>query len=443
MKILFATMQFGRGYRQGTERYLSLLMSGLRAAGHDAVVLAGDPEHRGDCLPLGVPFHDEPRLLAYPSRGWMAVRGIAPGALERVLRDERPDLVHLVNPAHIGVGIGEAARRARIPLVTTVVDFWWLCPKHTLHHSSGQLCDGKVKWTECVRCVAASHESRGLRTAAALPLATVALPALFAIRAMSRGLPPAEWSRWRQRQSILHEALNSSDGVIFLSRTAEGLLRPGLRHPDTTFIQNGLEPHWFEGTRVPSERNRLAEGDRTRPVRVGYAGALARHKGVLTLVRAVRLLERRGVACELRIATAGGDPDYEAAVRRETEGLKLCTLSRVAAEEMPAFYDALDLVVIPSLWPENLPNVASEAYARGVPVVGSNVPGIAELVADESCRFAQGNAEGLADCIIAQTELAEPPLLPSIPTCGEMTARTLAFYERCRGAATSGGMDRK
>lgn len=431
MKILFATMQFGRGYRQGTERYLSLLTSGLAGRGHESVILAGDPERRGESLPAGVEFEAAPRILAYPSRGWMAVHGISSAVLERVIRCEKPDLVHLVNPAHIGVGIGQAARRTGVPLITTVVDFWWVCPKHTLYHSSGGVCSGEVKWNECVRCIATSHESRVLRATAAMPLSTVVLPALFAVRAMSRGLPPAEWSRWRQRRSILHEALNAADGVIFLSRTAEAMLKPRLTHPQTAFIQNGLEPHWFENLSEPHTPT-TGTAPNHRPLILGYAGALGRHKGVLTLVRAVRALAARGLACELRIATAGGDAEYEQAVRREAQGLNVRMMGRIAPESMPAFYDALDLVVIPSLWPENLPNVASEAYARGRAVVSSDVPGIAELVADESCRFPPGNVEALVACILAQSQRDEAELLPSIPTCEEMTARTVAFYERCR-----------
>jgi glycosyltransferase involved in cell wall biosynthesis len=37
-------------------------------------------------------------------------------------------------------------------------------------------------------------------------------------------------------------------------------------------------------------------------------------------------------------------------------------------------------VVIPSIWPENLPTVAIEALALGVPIIGSEIGGIPELV---------------------------------------------------------------
>ena len=109
MKVLYATMQFGRGYGQGTERYVSILARGMRQRGHDAVVLAGDPEKRGPDLPLGAAVENETSVLHYPSCGWIAVEGLSPEALEPVLARERPDVVHVANPAHIGVGALSAA----------------------------------------------------------------------------------------------------------------------------------------------------------------------------------------------------------------------------------------------------------------------------------------------------------------------------------------------
>jgi hypothetical protein len=43
MHIVFATMQFGPGYQQGTERYIENLSLALIAAGHRVTVLANRP----------------------------------------------------------------------------------------------------------------------------------------------------------------------------------------------------------------------------------------------------------------------------------------------------------------------------------------------------------------------------------------------------------------
>src|SRR5262249_39571159 len=100
MRILFATMQFGRGYSQGTERYLSILAAGLGERGHEAIVLAGDPEGRdardGQAVRrLGERIADEPLTLACPTHTWMAVEGTPAAEFVGLLRELRPDVLHV------------------------------------------------------------------------------------------------------------------------------------------------------------------------------------------------------------------------------------------------------------------------------------------------------------------------------------------------------------
>ena len=44
------------------------------------------------------------------------------------------------------------------------------------------------------------------------------------------------------------------------------------------------------------------------------------------------------------------------------------------------FYKKVDIIVIPSLWPDTFPTVAFEACANNVPVVCSNLGGLPEII---------------------------------------------------------------
>jgi glycosyltransferase involved in cell wall biosynthesis len=70
-------------------------------------------------------------------------------------------------------------------------------------------------------------------------------------------------------------------------------------------------------------------------------------------------------------------------------------------EDPTPFYAACDVVVIPSTVSEGLPMVALEAMQLGVPVIGSNVGGIPEIVREglNGFLFPPKNALALADCI--------------------------------------------
>jgi glycosyltransferase involved in cell wall biosynthesis len=69
-------------------------------------------------------------------------------------------------------------------------------------------------------------------------------------------------------------------------------------------------------------------------------------------------------------------------------------------ERLSVVYSAADLFLLPSL-EDNFPNTALEALACGLPVVGSNVGGIPEIVreAQTGVLFERGNAEALAHAI--------------------------------------------
>ncbi len=428
MHVLFATMQFGRGYGQGAERYLRLLADGLAARGHAVTVLAGDPEQRGPALPLGAELESAPRTLAYPTLGWMALQGLPPATLAPLLRELRPDVVHLVNPGHVGAGLLETCQSLGIPSVVTVVDFWWLCPKHTLWHSAQRNCAGEVSWRECLACIAAEREQSWRRLLSFVPgVRTVVLPLLYQARWAARGVPAAERRRWRRRREWLIQELNRAAAVIVLSQTAERILGRRLHAPQVTRITNGLEPHWFAAS-AP------AAPGAPRSIVVGFAGALAPHKGPHVLIEAARRLNWSDL--RLRLAGRFGDARYEQSLRRMSAGLAVEFVGALAAERMPEFLRSLDVLVVPSLWLENVPMIVLEAHASGTAALVSDVDGIGEIVPDGAARFQAGSAGDLARCLSEWRGGRLPARVPRVPTADEMVMQTLAVYQRVRAAAS-------
>lgn len=429
MKVLLATMQYGRGYGQGTERYVLMLADGLRARGHTAVVLGGDPERRGPALPLGTPLETDPGVLYYPTHGWMSVVGLPPDDLRPILERERPDIVHVVNPGHIGVGLMSAAKQAGLPLVATIVDFWWLCPKHILLHPDRGICDGAVPWRECVRCIGAVDQRPWVRTLARTPvLNATALPLLYFTRALTRGATLAECGRWTGRQPLLVAALDSADAVIFLSDGARARLAPRLRHAHPHTIIVGMEDRWFATPRKPT-----GAGTPRDPagLTLGFVGALADHKGTHLILDAVRRLGWHRT--RVRIAGGGTDTDYQQRLHQLAAGLNVDFAGRVPSADVPAFLAGLDVLIVPSTWPENLPQTVLEAQAVGTPVIASRVDGIAEVVSDPALLFDVGSATDLARALAdwAARPRTPPPAKP-VRRADEMVVDTLAVYEQVR-----------
>jgi glycosyltransferase involved in cell wall biosynthesis len=73
-----------------------------------------------------------------------------------------------------------------------------------------------------------------------------------------------------------------------------------------------------------------------------------------------------------------------------------------------------DVLVVPSRWYENSPNVILEAFAAGVPVVAAGHGGLAEMVRDgvDGLLFRPGDAAALAAAL--RRLAAEPGLLAQL-----------------------------
>ena len=131
----------------------------------------------------------------------------------------------------------------------------------------------------------------------------------------------------------------------------------------------------------------------------GYAIFVARlseEKGIRVLLRAWRELR------EIPLKVVGDGPlfeEFRSAAR--ADGLPIEFLGMRSRDEAIELIGTADLQVIPSEWFEVFPMVAVESYARGTPVVASNIGGLAELVIDgeTGLRFEPGDDVALAKAV--------------------------------------------
>jgi glycosyltransferase involved in cell wall biosynthesis len=167
-------------------------------------------------------------------------------------------------------------------------------------------------------------------------------------------------------------------------------------------------------TTVPNaiDLDRFVPGDRDAArARLGLAtdrfvvlmlANLAPHKGQITLVRAIDELVRRGVPVEgwLVGEDRSADRQYEKDLRALVAERGLTDTIRFLGfrKDAPDLLQASDAFVLPSTH-EGLPLSVLEAQATRVPVIGSTIPGITEVVEDGRTGFTvpADDAIGYAD----------------------------------------------
>lgn len=184
------------------------------------------------------------------------------------------------------------------------------------------------------------------------------------------GMVPADLGRLqRARASWVGASVAKCDAVIFPSeRTLRRHQELGFRHRAPVVL-----PHGWPGSGArPRTRTPLA-GDE---VTFGFIGKLEPHKGSRILDEAWG----RGVpGARLMVAGVGSDSHL---FRRS--GIHYS--GYVSGPELSDFFDRVDVLIVPSLWPENFPLVVAEGLLAGCafvvtedaspPLVESNVNGV-------------------------------------------------------------------
>ena len=145
---------------------------------------------------------------------------------------------------------------------------------------------------------------------------------------------------------------------------------------------------------APPDPDRAAPRD---PPTVGVVGPFeAVMKGIRHALLGVARLRREGR--DVRLHRASQLP-------LSTQERGLCAPDAyglgIPAEEMPAWYAGLDVLVHPSFPAEGFPLPPLEAMASGVPVVLTDIPSFAPLPADAATRVPPGDPEAVATAVAA------------------------------------------
>ena len=150
----------------------------------------------------------------------------------------------------------------------------------------------------------------------------------------------------------------------------------------------------------PSERAGIGSGD--APV-VLCVSRLVPIKNVALFVDAMAAVHR--ARPDVRAVIVGDGP-LEAALKQKTAGLGLSDVIRfagyVAQQDLPPWYRAADVFVLSSDF-DNSPNVVLEAIASGLPVVATDVGGVADYVEAPAggSLVAKGDAAAMGREILA------------------------------------------
>jgi glycosyltransferase involved in cell wall biosynthesis len=294
-------------------------------------------------------------------------------ALEQVLNSKAFDLVHFVSGYLIGVQAILTARRLGIPIVISAMEYWFLCPQINLIQPTGRLCSGPETDQKCARCLMENKRRYRLPARIAPALAD-------SFWKLGIHWPEAVGTTQavKTRRLRLQEAINSANIVICNSRfLISKFTEFGFKTENYVYLRQGL----------PKANTPISAAHRkARELRVGYIGQIKYHKGVDLVIDAVINLLKAGqpVTLDLWGSNNGAEQEFVNSLKARSQPYSTIRWNGTyVGDRVWEILSTFDVLVVPSRWYENSPNVILEAHHAKLPVIVTNLGGMAELVEHE------------------------------------------------------------
>jgi glycosyltransferase involved in cell wall biosynthesis len=346
----------------GAENYVLRTAHGLQARGYDVAVITSKPYDGFDSLrPTREVYEGLPIWRFYPANISHVSDGTGDSVVEkalwrgidlanlhaltvvgRVLNRLDPTVVHTNNLFGISTLVGRAVQRRDIRHVHTLHDYGLACPKSNL------LRDLTAPGDERVVC---------------------------------ENPPPPCRLYARQRRATLGapDLVTAPSQHVIDVHHDHGFFQ----EVDTQRVRLGIDG-------VANDQPAVSEAQS-----VLYAGQHLESKGLETLFAASDRLPN------VTFHVCGTGPYAERTEEAAAEHDNLQYHGFVSAETLDELRQTAAAAIVPSIWMENSPMTIYESYAVGLPVIGSDIGGIPELidVGETGFLFEPKDADGLADAI--------------------------------------------
>ena len=375
----------------GTEVYVDSLVKHLLDKGIHSTVIAPSASEKAISY-----THNNVPIYRYPNPESLSIEEIRGVSLhqgfsdfQRWLSKKSADVYHQHSWV-TGCDINNLryAKQKGIPTVATIHVPGNVCIRGTMMRNGVSPCDGIIEIQRCSQCWTQSREISSVisQVASKIPVAV---------------------GRWSEQQ-LPHSSLNTlvstshlvashKESLLELSSLADrvvavcqwlynALLLNGVPKEKLVLCRQGVfsKSNCSPSSDVQQSNAPLPNAPLPNaPLHIGFLGRWATLKGIHILVKAVQSLSKT-VPVKLTVYALDQGADkgrYRQQVMRIAESdTRIQFSDPVSRSDITETLKSFDLLAVPSQWLETGPLVVLEAQAAGVPVIGSDIGGIAELV---------------------------------------------------------------
>lgn len=255
------------------------------------------------------------------------------------LQQNHPDLIHFHSMQRLTASVLQAATHLNIPYVVTVHDAWWLSEHQFLLDANNELIDDR-QLNPLISSQSSTKPANAMKRAQYLATNLQQAERIFAV-------------------SDYQAEVYQNNGFKQVSVNRNGVFAPA------ALYESSSKEH------------------REGKLRVAYLGGQSAHKGY-NFLRAI--IEKNQFSNMQWVVVNLFKPrDYQ-----ETEkwgGSNIQMVGKYQSIDMPEFYESIDVLVAPSIWPESFGLVSREASLQRVWVVVADAGGLAEDVIEGETGF--------------------------------------------------------
>lgn len=291
--------------------------------------------------------------------------------LEQLLIAQKPDIAHIhLMWGQITPSIFPVLKKYNIPILFTVHDYRIVCPAYTFRNGKGEICE-ECKGKNFYKCFIHTC-CKGNRL-------------------MSAVMATEQYFR-----NIFFNPAKYIDGFIYVSNFAKEIQEkymPALKAKPNITLYN-FSTHITEKTKaIPKDKYFL------------FFGRLSYEKGVKTLLAAFKDIHQ----CKLKVVGTGPKMKELKDYSKDNNANNIEFLGYKQGKELTDLVSNAYFVVVPSEWYENNPMTIIEAYSVGTPVIGAEIGGIPEIIANGNTGFLfkSGVIKDLRTILLKANELTD------------------------------------
>jgi glycosyltransferase involved in cell wall biosynthesis len=310
-----------------------------------------------------------------------------PGAaaeFDKILADEKPDLVHLhAFTQGVSVRLARAVKQRKLPVVFTYHTPTVSCQRGTLMRWGTTLCDGKLHVRHCSGCTL-----HGLGLMGPLAIAVGAVPPWVGRSLGNAALHGKVWTALRMselttlRHTMFRSLMTEVDHVVAVCGWVRDVLLLNEVPPSKiTLCRHGIRliVNDAAGPAV------VPPADSKDQLRIAFLGRYDQTKGIEVLIHTLRMDQSLKARLDIYgvVQSAANERYRQKMFALAANDPRISFRDPVPSHEVVALLRGYDLLAVPSQWLETGPQVALEAFAAGIPVIGWDIGGIAEIVKHE------------------------------------------------------------